>query len=208
MDRALTARCGATYDDTEGLINFPLTVKGIQAVVFFKESGPGDWRISMRSKGDVNVNASPGIRRRRPQQRVGLRRQRRPRPPEAARSSRSWSTPVKARRLGPRTKQWMAFSSSTSRRASRRTTSWRWRGGRSANADRAHRHPRPLATGVLPLAIGRATRLVRFLSASDKEYDAKIRFGATTNTYDTTGETTAAIPIARRGPPSSSACSR
>ena len=53
----MAARCGATYDDTEGLINFPLTVKEIQAVVFFKESGPGDWRISMRSKGDVNVNA-------------------------------------------------------------------------------------------------------------------------------------------------------
>jgi len=57
MDRALAVRCGATYDDTEGLINFPLTVKEIEAVVFFKESGPGDWRISMRSKGDVNVNA-------------------------------------------------------------------------------------------------------------------------------------------------------
>jgi phosphoesterase RecJ-like protein len=57
MDRALAARCGATYDDTEGLINFPLTVKEIQAVAFFKESGPGDWRISMRSKGAVNVNA-------------------------------------------------------------------------------------------------------------------------------------------------------
>jgi phosphoesterase RecJ-like protein len=56
MDGALAERCGATYDDTEGLINFPLTVKEIQAVVFFKESGPGDWRISMRSKGDVNVN--------------------------------------------------------------------------------------------------------------------------------------------------------
>ena len=57
MDQALAARCGATYDDTEGLINFPLTVKEIRAVAFFKESGPGDWRISMRSKGDVNVNA-------------------------------------------------------------------------------------------------------------------------------------------------------
>jgi phosphoesterase RecJ-like protein len=57
MDRALAARCGATYDDTEGLINFPLTVKEIEAVIFFKESGPGDWRISMRSKGSVNVNA-------------------------------------------------------------------------------------------------------------------------------------------------------
>ena len=57
MDRELTARCEGSYDDTEGLINFPLTVKDIQAVVFFKENGPDDWRISMRSKGAVNINA-------------------------------------------------------------------------------------------------------------------------------------------------------
>jgi tRNA pseudouridine55 synthase len=48
----------------------------------------------------------------------------------------------------------------------------------------------PLATGVLPLAIGRATRLVRFLTASDKDYDATIRFGLTTDTYDVTGTET------------------
>ena len=48
----------------------------------------------------------------------------------------------------------------------------------------------PLATGVLPLAIGRATRLVRFLTASDKDYIATIRFGATTDTYDVDGEAT------------------
>jgi tRNA pseudouridine55 synthase len=48
----------------------------------------------------------------------------------------------------------------------------------------------PLATGVLPLAIGRATRLVRFLTASDKDYIATIRFGATTDTYDVEGEPT------------------
>ena len=48
----------------------------------------------------------------------------------------------------------------------------------------------PLATGVLPLAIGRATRLVRFLSSSDKDYDATIRFGLTTDTYDITGTET------------------
>jgi tRNA pseudouridine55 synthase len=45
----------------------------------------------------------------------------------------------------------------------------------------------PLATGVLPLAIGRATRLVRFLAASDKDYEATIRFGLATDTYDVTG---------------------
>ena len=46
----------------------------------------------------------------------------------------------------------------------------------------------PLATGVLPLACGRATRLVRFLTASDKHYDATIRFGVTTDSYDVTGQ--------------------
>lgn len=45
----------------------------------------------------------------------------------------------------------------------------------------------PLATGVLPLACGRATRLVRFLTASDKDYDATIRFGVVTDTCDVTG---------------------
>jgi len=53
----------------------------------------------------------------------------------------------------------------------------------------------PMATGVLPLAIGKATRLVRFLSATDKDYDAVIRFGRTTDTYDATGETTAESPM-------------
>jgi tRNA pseudouridine55 synthase len=45
----------------------------------------------------------------------------------------------------------------------------------------------PLATGVLPLACGRATRLVRFLTASDKEYEAEIRLGLATDTFDITG---------------------
>jgi phosphoesterase RecJ-like protein len=57
VDHDLAAECGGTYDDTEGLINLPLTVKEILAVVFFKENGPDDWRISMRSKGEVDVNA-------------------------------------------------------------------------------------------------------------------------------------------------------
>jgi tRNA pseudouridine55 synthase len=48
----------------------------------------------------------------------------------------------------------------------------------------------PLATGVLPLACGRATRMVRFLAGSDKEYDATIRFGLTTDSFDITGEET------------------
>ncbi|HEY7502069.1 MAG TPA: tRNA pseudouridine(55) synthase TruB [Vicinamibacterales bacterium] len=42
----------------------------------------------------------------------------------------------------------------------------------------------PLATGVLALVIGRATRLASFLSGTDKEYEARVRFGASTETYD------------------------
>jgi bifunctional oligoribonuclease and PAP phosphatase NrnA len=53
----LATDCGGTYEDTEGLINLPLTVKEIQAVMFFKEHGPNDWRVSMRSKGDIDINA-------------------------------------------------------------------------------------------------------------------------------------------------------
>jgi tRNA pseudouridine55 synthase len=45
----------------------------------------------------------------------------------------------------------------------------------------------PMATGVLPLVIGRATRLAQFLTASDKSYEATIAFGRTTDTYDARG---------------------
>src|SRR4029453_4799251 len=45
----------------------------------------------------------------------------------------------------------------------------------------------PLATGVLPLVVGRATRLAQFLTADDKEYVADIRFGASTTSYDSEG---------------------
>lgn len=47
---------GATHDDADGLINIPLNVKDIQAVAFFKEVAPDDFRVSLRSKGDVDVN--------------------------------------------------------------------------------------------------------------------------------------------------------
>ena len=57
ITQAAAAAAGGTYDDTDGLINFPLTVKDIEAVAFFKEVGPDDWRVSMRSKGAVDVGA-------------------------------------------------------------------------------------------------------------------------------------------------------
>ncbi len=45
----------------------------------------------------------------------------------------------------------------------------------------------PMATGVLPLLIGRATRLAQFFSAAEKKYDARVRFGWATDTYDREG---------------------
>jgi tRNA pseudouridine55 synthase len=48
----------------------------------------------------------------------------------------------------------------------------------------------PLATGVLPLVIGRATRLAQFFLRTDKIYDATIEFGYSTTTYDREGEPT------------------
>jgi tRNA pseudouridine55 synthase len=45
----------------------------------------------------------------------------------------------------------------------------------------------PLATGVLPLVVGRATRLARFLSGNDKTYDAVMRLGFATDTGDREG---------------------
>jgi tRNA pseudouridine55 synthase len=46
----------------------------------------------------------------------------------------------------------------------------------------------PMATGVLPLVVGRATRLSQFYAKSDKIYDAVIHFGYSTNTYDSEGK--------------------
>ncbi len=46
----------------------------------------------------------------------------------------------------------------------------------------------PLASGVLPLVIGKATRLAQFLSSAEKEYEADIELGVRTTTLDRAGE--------------------
>lgn len=46
----------------------------------------------------------------------------------------------------------------------------------------------PLATGLLPLVVGRMTRLAQFYTASEKTYEGVIRFGFATDTYDAEGE--------------------
>jgi len=46
----------------------------------------------------------------------------------------------------------------------------------------------PMATGVLPLVIGKMTRISQFYEDSEKEYDGTIRFGFATDTYDADGD--------------------
>ena len=46
----------------------------------------------------------------------------------------------------------------------------------------------PLASGVLPLVIGKATRLAQFLASADKEYEADVELGVSTTTLDQSGE--------------------
>ena len=57
----------------------------------------------------------------------------------------------------------------------------------------------PLASGVLPLVIGKATRLAQFLSSAEKEYEADIELGVTTTTLDRGGDIVAREPRAPGG---------
>ncbi len=75
--QARATTCGGTYEDTEGLINLPLTVKEIQAVVFFKEDGPGRLARQHALEGRRRrQRRRQGVRRRRPQERLRLQRDR------------------------------------------------------------------------------------------------------------------------------------
>jgi phosphoesterase RecJ-like protein len=57
LDDDILNATATTYNDTEGLINLPLTAREIQAVVFFKVGADGDVRVSLRSKYDVDVRS-------------------------------------------------------------------------------------------------------------------------------------------------------
>ena len=62
LDEGMLNACGCTHNDTEGVINLPLTAREIQAVVFFKVGSNGDdVRVSMRSKYDVDVRAVANV---------------------------------------------------------------------------------------------------------------------------------------------------
>jgi tRNA pseudouridine55 synthase len=53
----------------------------------------------------------------------------------------------------------------------------------------------PLATGVLVVAVGPATRFLQYLPLEPKEYVAQVAFGRSTTTFDAEGETTAEVEV-------------
>lgn len=48
-------RFGAREEDCEGLVNYALSIGDVQVAIFFRELSDGRWRVSLRSKGEVNV---------------------------------------------------------------------------------------------------------------------------------------------------------
>ena len=56
----------------------------------------------------------------------------------------------------------------------------------------------PMATGVLVVGVEKATRLLGYLTLTEKEYDATIRLGQSTSTDDAEGEITGTAPVGGR----------
>ncbi len=57
VDRDTMERCEASDEDCEGLVNYALAIGGIEVALFFREQPDGRFRVSLRSKGAVNVAA-------------------------------------------------------------------------------------------------------------------------------------------------------
>ncbi len=57
VDRATMERCQSSEEDCEGLVNYALAIEGIEVALFFREQPDGRFRVSLRSKGAVNVAA-------------------------------------------------------------------------------------------------------------------------------------------------------
>ena len=152
---------GGTYEDTEGLINLPLTVKEIQAVVFFKQVEGDEYRVSMRSKGDIDIGAvakefGGGGHKNAAGCTVDRRRI-----DAAAEDCSSRRSTTQSRRVamdGLLVIDKPAGPTSHDVVARVRRALGERRIGHTGTLD-------PAATGVLPLVLGRATRLARFLSA-------------------------------------------
>jgi phosphoesterase RecJ-like protein len=56
-DDAVLEETGATPDDSEGLVNLPLGAREVLAVALLKQQGTDRYRVSLRSKGAIDVRA-------------------------------------------------------------------------------------------------------------------------------------------------------
>ena len=159
MSLKMLADAARTHEDSDGLINLPLTVKEIEAVAFFKEIAPAVYRISLRSKGDVDVNrvakafGGGGHKNAAGCSMTGAY------PTtcsnETARGAVSFPDGVLIidKPAGPTSHDVVAVARAAMiDRASKKV-------GHTGTLD-------PLASGVLPLVLGRATRLAQFLSSA------------------------------------------
>lgn len=55
VDKDMFQETGATREDTEGMVNIPRSIKGVEVAILFRQEGDLEWKISLRSKGSVNV---------------------------------------------------------------------------------------------------------------------------------------------------------
>ena len=55
VDHAAMRHCHAGEEDCEGLVNYALAIGGVEVALFFREQSDGRFRVSLRSKGTVNV---------------------------------------------------------------------------------------------------------------------------------------------------------
>jgi len=55
VDKDMFRETGTTREDTEGMINIPRSIKGVEVAILFRQEGDSEWKISLRSKGNLNV---------------------------------------------------------------------------------------------------------------------------------------------------------
>ncbi len=55
IDREMFIKTGAHRQDTEGMVNIPRSIKGVEVALMYRQEGDSNWKVSLRSKGSVNV---------------------------------------------------------------------------------------------------------------------------------------------------------
>ncbi len=56
LPRYLMERTGVGLEETEGFINYPRSIRGVRVALLFKEISPSSYRVSLRSKGEIDVS--------------------------------------------------------------------------------------------------------------------------------------------------------